>query len=466
MSGHPLSKEELALLNVIGWRVGNDDHACWDYYHSNEENGVGTWLKARALVKAAREVEIGVTTEIGDFAMIINCPRDAFERAEKTLKQRMAQGGQQWTVVWLANQDAVFANCSPAMPPAARSKSDFQRPLVMPPALPQKASEWLVKDHAYQSAAALFYAGRYNEARERFLSIAKDAKSPWQSLGKYLAARCLLRQASTMPVAIPDKGKGKTANELLKLARGEIVAIGSEYPPAQRLVNWIDFRLRPEERCRELSAILSSARITNETPQMLTDYLFLLDQMKSEDMIGAADAMTAWIGAMQVLTEDTYSRRASKEAESRRKSAIDLARARWNKKHEMVWLLPLLNNAHPGELKPNEIQAATDVKEESAAYASLQYHLARLEIAAGKSENADAIISAMLKKPLPAYVRNRWLRMKMVTARSAEGFFSAAPRKVADDEHGVPVPNKAVLKEMLSPCSTMTCVRSWSGTFR
>lgn len=441
LTGHALSKEETALLNVHGWEVG-DHPGGSGYIWSDDVNGVGNWMKARARVNGAPEVKVGVEADIGNYAAIINCQFDAFDRAAKTLEQRISQGGQQWAAVWLANQDAVFANCSPPVAMEDRSKPLHERRMVMPAPLPPKSPEWLVKDHAYQSAAAMFYSGRYDEARERFLAIAKDAKSPWQSFGKYLAARCLLRKASVMPSGPANKEAEVAANALFEAARKEMVAIGVDFAPAKRLITWIDFRLRPEGRRRELSSVLSTAKIAADTPQMVTDYLYLLDGMAPEKMIGADDAMTAWIGAMQASAIPPYSGITDKEIDVRRHAAIDMARAQWDKKHESVWLVPLLVNAKSGDLKPAELKAAAAVKENAPAYVHLQYHLARLDLDEGKPGDADAIVSAILKQPLPPSVRNRWRRMKMVTAKSAEEFFAAAPRAYVNEHRGTPIPNE------------------------
>ena len=50
-------------------------------------------------------------------------------------------------------------------------------------------------DRAYQIAAAEFYAGKFDDARQAFEAIGKDASSPWQGISRYLEARCLVRQA-------------------------------------------------------------------------------------------------------------------------------------------------------------------------------------------------------------------------------------------------------------------------------
>ncbi|UUZ55268.1 hypothetical protein LP419_05645 [Massilia sp. H-1] len=79
LTGHPLSKAEMAALKVQGFNVG-------DYVHGwqntgEEESGIIGWKKARATVKGAAPVEIGIEAEVGEFASILNCPADAFDRA-------------------------------------------------------------------------------------------------------------------------------------------------------------------------------------------------------------------------------------------------------------------------------------------------------------------------------------------------------------------------------------------------
>lgn len=437
LTGHSVSPEELKTLDIAGWQVGTSVSNAGAL-----QAALDNWTKARKSVTGTRDVEVGTDTEIAEFDSILNCSTDAFERATKTLAQRLAQGGQQWAAVWLANQDAVFTNCSPQLTPEARKTPLPQRKMTMPAPLPPKAPEWLVKDHAYQSAAALFYAGRYDEARKRFRAIGKDSNSPWQSLGNYLAARCLLRKTALLP-SDPGKAEARAAvAELWRQARKELLAASATYSPAKQLVSWVDFRLRPEERRVELSTPLATAKIDDETPQQLIDYLNLLDKMTPEQMMKAADPMTAWIGIMQGGAGGAYSDPDSSELKQRRSMALDLARTRWNAKHDTTWLLAVLTNAGPAGLRDDELKAAAAIKADAPAYVDAQYHLARHAIEGNKLRDADAIVSAMLKRPLPAYVRNRWLRMKMVTAQSAEEFFAAAPRVPAEREKGTPIPDE------------------------
>lgn len=440
LTGHPLSKAELAKLNVQGFRVG-EEVGGFDYSYSEDRNGVDTWLKARSAVRGAAPTKVRVDTDVGDFSMIINCPVDAFNRASKTLAQRIEQGGQQWAAVWLANQDAVFANCGPEMDQATRNAAPLVRPLTLPPPLPAKAPAWLHKDYAYQRAAAHFYAGRYDQARTQFLAIAGDAASPWQPLGKYLAARALIRSAATLPGIAESEDDKRLLRERLGKARIEMVALARDYAPAQRLVDWLDIRVRPEERRRELSAALAVDAVGASTPQMVTDYLFLMDKLEGS-MVGAADPMTAWIGVMQASGVDRYSERDDNEVSTRRRAALDVARAHWEKKREPVWLLALVTNARKDDLKSAERKAAAAVKTDSPAFVAIQYHLARLALAEGRTKDADATVSALLKSPIATSARNRLLRLKMVTAPNADTSLAAAARTPAERESAVPVPDE------------------------
>ncbi|MEJ7700964.1 MAG: hypothetical protein WKF71_15155 [Pyrinomonadaceae bacterium] len=48
-----------------------------------------------------------------------------------------------------------------------------------PPRAGENSPEWLAQDRAYQTAAALFYAGKFAEARAAFEQIANDKNSVW-----------------------------------------------------------------------------------------------------------------------------------------------------------------------------------------------------------------------------------------------------------------------------------------------
>jgi hypothetical protein len=444
LTGHPLSKAELAALKVQGFTVGE---YVGSWQNAGEEaNGVGNWKKARAAVKGALQVEIGTAADVGEFSSILNCPADAFDRAAKTLAQRLASGGQQLAAAWLAGQDAVFANCSPPIDQSQRRAAPVVRPLVLPPALSPKAPAWLQKDAAYQRAAAHFYSGRYADARTQFLAIAGDAASPWQPLGKYLAARSLIRSATAVPGERETGADQRVYKEKLVQARAELASIAPAYAPARAMISWIDIRARPDERRRELSAALAADPIGPASTQMMTDYLFLMDQLdEGHKLAAASDPVSAWIGAMQAGADDPYAEEPGKQAQARRSAALDAARIQWDLRHETVWLVALLTNARAEDLRPAERKAAAAVKADSPAWVSLQYHLARVAIAEGRVKQADSAVSALLKNTSAVSVRNRLLRMKMVTAPTAEAALAAAPR-IPTGEAGTPIPDEGMAK--------------------
>lgn len=446
MTGHPLSKEEVDVLHVDGWKVGPHNDGVNDSYDI-EKTGVKEWLQARNAFTGSggdpADERFDVATDAGDYAMFVNCNRDAFLRAAKTLAQHNAQYGRQLTAVWLAGQNAVFANCSPQLPQTTSGKAQA-RPLTMPPALPPKAPDWLAKDLAYQSASALFYAGRYDEARARYLEIAKDGSSPWQPLGQYLATRCLMRKASlmTVPDGAPAGSHPEAYKALLTQARAELQALSSSYAPAKALIGWVDVHLRPDERRQELSARLAAEKITADNVQDVSDYLVLMDAIEGKAMLNAHDDMSAWIGVMQSGSMAVKPPRLQDDQQLAHVAAVTLARSNWKRKHEAHWLAAILLNAWPSELDAEEVKAASAVKEDSPIYGMAQYSLARVSLAHGKPGEAEASATAMLAKPLASSARNRWLRVKMASAGSAEAFFAAAPRVAVDDTSDAPPTNE------------------------
>jgi len=174
----------------------------------------------------------------------------------------------------------------------------------------------------------------------------------------------------------------------------------------------------------------------------------LMDKLEGA-MVGAADPMTAWIGVMQASGVGRYDERDDNEVSTRRRAALDVARAHWDKKRETVWLLALVINARKGELKPAERKAASALKADSPAFVAIQYHLARLALAEGRAPDADAMVSSLLKSSVPTSARNRLLRLKMVTAPSAEASLAAAARTPSERESAVPVPDEG--KQQAAP---------------
>jgi hypothetical protein len=95
----------------------------------------------------------------------------------------------------------------------------------------------------------------------------------------YLATRCLLRQATLMPLP-PSQSEGlaPAAVPLLEQARRELQAQAASDHAAARLIGWVDARLRPTEHAAELARALQGGPIDEpRRVAMLSDYPVLTD---------------------------------------------------------------------------------------------------------------------------------------------------------------------------------------------
>lgn len=438
-NGHPLSPVEVKVLNVDRWSVGPNSHTNDPYFWDDKTNGVADWLAARARAGATDTRKISVTRDTASYSTYLNCPVDAFNRARQTLAERQRQSAHdlQWVAVWLRNQDAVFANCEPEGRQGWGSNRSTPAPVLPQPA-PAQAPAWLVKDTAYQTAAALFYAGRYDEARQGFLAIAQDKSSPWQPLGAYLAARCSLRALSLSVEDSRDIAKNPVTRQQLESTRKELEAMAPHYAPAQGLIQWIDARLDPVGQTRKMAAQITQGPVDARSVLAFSDYLVLLDRLSDSGNIAQVqEPMTQWVFAMA-----GDSAAGAAQARSHLKGAADGSAA------SALWLAPLVENASgaPGQtdkpivtLTPAEWKAALAVPASSPLYQHIRYHLNRLRIEAGQGAQADAEVSAMLAHsgtPMSTATRNSWLALKLLTAHTVDDFLAAAARHPVDDGRG------------------------------
>jgi hypothetical protein len=127
-------------------------------------------------------------------------------------------------------------------------------------------------------AAAHFYALDYDDAKLRFGAIAQDYDSPWRETAEYLVGRTLIRQASLT--------KDKTKTTLLYTEAEQnlstVAAKGGKFADsADRLLGLVKYRLRPEERVRELAQIIATRGDANFR-QDLIDYNWLMDKFEKE----------------------------------------------------------------------------------------------------------------------------------------------------------------------------------------
>ncbi|GAB2853115.1 hypothetical protein GCM10027277_21890 [Pseudoduganella ginsengisoli] len=444
--GKPLTQQQLAALDLNEWRIGKG--STWDYSYEADLNGSGAWLKERAAYAKQWGLPLDVKLDVmgeTDNASYVNCHFDAFKQAAVTLKARAALGAggkpDAWHKAWLQGQDAVFANC--AEPPHEYGKPLPKRVTQLPPAPPANAPDWLKADYAYQSGAAHFYARNFGEARKQFQAVAQDSKSPWKNLGAYLAARCLIRSAT-----LDDEGKSKISK--LQQARKELEALAPTFAPARQLLPLVDARIDPLARIAALARQLDSEPFNADTPRLLSDYLVLMDKQPRSVLLAAKEPMTAWIATMQAnVPADVYSDPDSNDVKEQRKHALEGLHQRWLKAQaaDPLWLAPLVSLAGPGELNEAERKAAQAVPAKHPLYLTVQYHLARLELAEKQGAQADKDIDRLLAtygKTMSIATHNRFLGLKMASAGTLDEFVKAAQRKPDGVDNGEAIDAKAV----------------------
>ncbi len=430
-TGKPLTPQQVAALTPNEWRVGPG--AVTDYVENPERNGTGEWTARREqyanMLKLPGTANVGFMGEAASFESYVNCHAAAFQQAGATLNARakLGAGGKPdaWTRQWLIGQDAVFANCEE--PASEHGAERPKRVPQLPPPLPQGAPEWLRFDHAYQTAAAHFYARSHDTARAQFQAIAMQAKSPWQPLGSYLAARTLIRKAALEQGQQDDPAGATRRTALLTQARQELTAISGAYAPAKRMIALVEARLDPDQRIAALARILDKEPFSAETPTLLSDYLVLLDGQDQRKTIEAKEPMTAWIGSMQAPTAPTLD-----AATGQRTLALQTLRKSWLKSNDPVWLAPLLNLARAGQLSAAEKKSAAALPAVHPLYVMVQYHLARLAIAENDHDGADKTIDRVFAshgKSMSVATTNRFLALKLATATTLDNFLKSALRR-------------------------------------
>jgi hypothetical protein len=357
----------------------------------------------------------------GWISLIVNCSDNALDTAASTLADRAAKWGKTSAALkdWIAAQDQVFTNCS------AVGK--------MPNAAPADAPLLLKQDRSYQVAAATFYRGDYNAARDAFLAIAKDKTSPWSRWGLYLAARCMVRQAAKSIAAKDDSEQAQFDPADMKSARDMLQQVEASADPllkhaAQAELSFVMIRLDPLHQTSTLARSLAGPVHDPEFGQHLVDLRFLLDHGSHGDApllhwmsltgspltysvavaVGGAGAVTAGPGAA---------------------AAGPTAEQEWQKHPDLPGLVAALMNAKTGD--PKLLQAAAEVPESSPSYVTVAFHRARLLAEAKNLQSAREIASHVLeitRRRNQLAATNALLEVRMQTAGDLTALLQDAPR--------------------------------------
>jgi hypothetical protein len=427
LAGGGFSTEEQSAL-----APGKSNSRAWD--HASEvQNSAKEWLEARNRIPGIavrKDMSWGwsgpyrLASNHGySFPAYLNCNHDAFRNAVSTLEARTAKLGLESRFVrdWVAAQDEVFANCQ-------------QGEHIPSPALPD-APALIRADRDYQIAAAYFYAGNFEAAENAFRKIAEDNGSPWSGIAPYLAARCLIRRATV--------GREDDKPDLAALAQAEaqlkdILAHSAPTGPdaaAERMLEFVEARLHPQQRVLELSAQLMKKHAAETLPQDLHDYTFLLDKLLNQQTIDPStvehtqrdtfdelaglrsrDDLTDWILTFQLDAP----------------KAFDHAMEKWRQTHSQAWLLVALSKvAAHNPSAPELISAGQKILPASPGYVWASFHVFRLMAQSGNRREARNGVQGFLAKNranLPRSALNLFMALATALAKNLGEFLAYSQR--------------------------------------
>ncbi len=426
LTNAPLSEaEQTALKSLWEDRLNHS----WE---SSDEGWIKKWTDARGKVPG-----VGTPPEIHayrnrekphEYESYLNCQQAAFENAGATLSERIKRFGADSTQVreWIAGQDAVFANCSGGrtIPDAARPDMDAV----------------IRADRAYQIAAANFYAGSFDEAKQHFDAIARDSASPWREMAGYLAARAMLRKGSFAEKE--EDGRPALADAETRLNSVlKDKSLAKSHHAATRLLNLVGLRLHAEETLHDLAHKIIQKDAAADFKQAVWDYTAIFDKFAGDEEDAAtkhpfpaglrSDELTDWLATFQDTSAD----------------AATHSMERWNKTHALPWLVAAMTKASGQQAGLDALMsAAARVDRGSPAFASVAFHHVRLLTESKRVAEARTLLDKLLsenRSSLPPSALNQLLGQRMMLAQNLEEFLQSAQRAPAGfsaDEDGREIP--------------------------
>ena len=381
-------------------------------WSAGEEDWTKAWLEARRKVANQDLESISVyrnREKPNEYESYLNCQKDAFDTAIATLNERIAKYGADNPTVktWLAAQDQVFSNCGSGS--------------VIPEQLSSEADSLQRADRTYQIAAANFYAGHLDDARQAFEAIAADTHSPWQRNAVYLVARTLVRKGSLGPAEQKQESLSAAETQLRKILADK--KLSSLHSASTRLLNLVRLRLHPAERLNELAQILAAKTENPNLKQDLWDYTTLLDGYLEEDVaetkppeLPKTEDVTDWIATFQDSSDAV------------REHALE----RWQTRHTNPWLVASLTVLKGKDPKAAELIAeARKIPNSSAAFASARFHAIRLLMESGQDAEARTLLDQTLKSDRAQFDQsslNLLIGRRMLLASSLAEFLTDATR--------------------------------------
>jgi hypothetical protein len=386
LSGKPPSAvERQGFGELLRHRLAEDPEA--------PVSGAEQWGR---LVATLRGVEYKGAPEMSrsvgggeQYEWFLNCTDDAFQTAAVTLADRVKTFGAAHPAVkaWLDAQEIVFANCGGSDAKVAEAEA----------ALPAV----IRADRQYQIASADFYAMRYGDARQRYLSIAADRQSPWRHAARLVAARSLIRAENFAIVTDVENPLDLAWDELDAILADKSMA--SYHDSAWRLRAIITVRSNPQVRFDEATrALMNGEPSAQQARTDLADYTILWDKEQTNDA-----ELTDWIRTFQ-------------------SGALPHALERWQATKGTHWLVAALAHVKAEDPAVKELLATSkSIKPDSPAFATVVHHRARL------LTDRDAVRTeldrVLAQKDLPQSARNQLLARRRGLARSLSDFLRDTP---------------------------------------
>jgi len=371
------------------------------------ETAMQAWLQARLRVMDEAPEPIRPWGR-SDWSAYANCTADAFRTAAATMERKVSEDPScQRATQWVLAQDVVFSNCSGTT-------------AWIPPALAPGSSAVDRADRDWQIAAATFYAGDHDGARDLFLAIGRDRSSPWRELAPYLAARCLIRKGFLSEGRPDPEPLARAYEELSGLEKGAAPGLAAAM---RRHLALLARNLSPKERIGPAADALLVEGPGSRFGENLDIYTRLLDDVFGEypaTVPEESDELTRWIMAF------------GQEDPNRQQENV----ARWRERKSLPWLAIVSRQASWGDAEAAEIlDALSGVSPGSPGEAYFMFHRIRLLAEAGENAAARELLDAWPDEPdFAGWTSCNQMRgLRGGLARTLDEFLAAAPRFAGDE---------------------------------
>ena len=454
------------------------------YYKGNFYNIYEQLKEAIAVWKEARKSVMDEDVEIGiykceDYSCYSNCLPGAFLTAAKTLRERRRIYNAEELKIWIEGQDKVFSNCgtpkktgiAPSFLTAliwgsvgsvniqrffsearefflkikeflagitAKIVRMFQSLFTRRPVKPEEEEsvkispkDLLKYDQEYQTASAYFYKGNFSEAEKRFRKISENLNHPWRPYAALALGRTYIRKGQFAQEGSQKEELRKAKVQFENILRDE--SLGSVHNGARSLLNFVNFRINPEERFKDAEEVLLTSHNPEEIVNNLEDFSLLFpsdisipgrektDKITEKYILEAGGDLSQWILVWKSSAENN----------------LEFALEKYQQTKSLPWLLAslkLMTVNHP--LREEIIRESLKIPKDSAGYLTANYLRLRLQIEAGGNreeikKDIESLLNMVPEESVAA--KNYFADLRMIVAGDLkEGLLFSLRRALAE----------------------------------